>query len=80
MEAASENAQQISSQAVWSMAVAGATAAGIGLGFSLLLTRRIVQPLTKMTSAIEKIASGEYDIALQVKSKDELDMLAQEII
>ena len=79
MEAASANARQISSQAVWSMAIAGATAAGIGLGFSLLLTRRIVKPLTEMTTATEKIASGEYDIALQVKSKDELGMLAREI-
>ena len=79
MEAASENAQQISSQAIWSMAIAGATAAGIGLGFSLLLTRRIVRPLTDMTTATEKIAKGEYDIALQVKSKDELGMLAREI-
>ena len=79
MEAASANAQQVSSQAVWSMAIAGATAAGIGLGFSLLLTRRIVQPLSKMTAATEKIARGEYNIALQVKSKDELGMLAREI-
>ena len=79
MEAASANAQQISNQAVWSMAIAGATAAGIGLGFSLLLTRRIVRPLTQMTTATEKIARGEYDIALQVKSKDELGMLAREI-
>ncbi|MEM8719467.1 MAG: ATP-binding protein [Cyanobacteria bacterium P01_G01_bin.39] len=79
MEAASENAQQISSQAVWSMVIAGATAAGIGLGFSLLLTRRIVRPLTEMITATEKIASGEYDIVLQVKSKDELGMLGQEI-
>ncbi|WP_019509332.1 HAMP domain-containing histidine kinase [Pleurocapsa sp. PCC 7319] len=79
MEAASENAQQISSQAIWSMAIAGATAAGIGLGFSLLLTRRIVQPLSEMTNATEKIARGEYDIALQVKSKDELGLLAREI-
>ena len=78
-EAASANAQQISSQAIWSMAIAGATAAGIGLGFSLLLTRRIVRPLTQMTTATEKIASGDYDIALQVKSKDELGMLAREI-
>lgn len=79
MEAASENAGEISQQATWSMAIAGATAAGIGLGISLLLTRRIVQPLTEMTTATEKIASGEYDIALQVKSKDELGMLAREI-
>ena len=79
MEAASANAQQISNQAIWSMAIAGATAAGIGLGFSLLLTRRIVNPLTEMTTATEKIASGDYDIALQVKSKDELGMLARGI-
>ncbi len=79
MEAASKKAQQISSQAIWSMAIAGAAAAGIGIGFSLLLTRRIVQPLTEMTTATEKIARGEYDIALKVKSKDELGMLAREI-
>ena len=79
MEAASENAQQISNQAIWSMTLTGITAAGIGLGFSLLLTRRIVQPLGEMTTATEKIASGEYDIALQVKSQDELGILAREI-
>ena len=79
MEAASENAQQISERAILSMAIAGATAAGIGLGFSLLLTRRIVHPLAEMTTATEKIASGDYDIALQVKSEDELGMLAREI-
>ena len=79
MEAASENAQQISNQAIWSVSLAGITAAGIGLGFSLLLTRRIVQPLSEMTTATEKIASGEYDIALQVKSQDELGILAREI-
>ena len=79
MEAASVNAQQIANRAVWSMAIAGATAAGIGLGFSLLLTRRIVRPLSDMTTATEKIASGEYDIALQVKSEDELGILAREI-
>ena len=79
MEAASANAQQVSNQAIWSMAIAGATAAGIGLGFSLLLTRRIVHPLAEMTTATEKIAKGEYDIALRVKSKDELGTLAREI-
>ncbi|MEM8831921.1 MAG: histidine kinase dimerization/phospho-acceptor domain-containing protein, partial [Cyanobacteria bacterium P01_G01_bin.19] len=79
MEAASANAQKISEQAVLSMAIAGLTAAGIGLGFSLLLTRRIVRPLSAMTIAAEKIAQGEYDIALPVKSKDELGMLGEEI-
>ncbi|MDJ0593861.1 MAG: histidine kinase dimerization/phospho-acceptor domain-containing protein [Pleurocapsa sp. MO_226.B13] len=79
MEAASDNAQQISEQAILSMSVAGISAAAVGLGFSLLLTRRIVQPLAEMTSATEKIASGDYDIALQVRSQDELGILAREI-
>ena len=79
MEAASNNAERVSSQATWSMAIAGVTAAGIGLGFSLLLTRRIVRPLTEMTAATEKIASGDYDIALEVRSQDELGRLAREI-
>jgi len=79
MEAASENAQEVSSQAVWSMAIAGTTAGIVGLSFSLWLTRRIVQPLSAMTMATEKIAQGEYDIALEVKSQDELGILAREI-
>lgn len=79
MEAASANAQEVSRRAILSMSLAGVTAAVVGLGFSLLLTRRIVQPLSAMTTATEKIASGEYDIVLQVKSKDEIGMLAREI-
>ena len=79
METASDNAREISQQAIYSMAIAGLTAAGVGLGFSLLLTRRIVQPLSAMTTATEKIAGGEYDIELRVKSRDELGILAREI-
>ena len=79
METASDNAREISQQAIYSMAIAGLTAAGVGLGFSLLLTRRIVQPLSAMTTATEKIAGGKYDIELRVKSRDELGILAREI-
>ena len=79
MEAASANAQQVASRAILSMEIAGITAALMGLGFSLLLTRRIVRPLAEMTTATGKIAQGEYDIALQVKSEDELGILAREI-
>ena len=63
MEAASANAQQVASRAILSMQIAGITAASIGLGFSLLLTRRIVHPLAEMTTATGKIAQGDYDIA-----------------
>lgn len=79
MEAASEEARIISEQAILSMEIAGITAAGVGLAFSLLLTRRIVKPLAEMTRATSKIAYGEYNVALKVKSQDELGILAREI-
>lgn len=79
MVAASEQAQRISEQATWSMIGTGVVAAGLGIGASLLLSDRIVQPLRKMTQATEQIADGEYDVALDVETQDELGHLAQEI-
>lgn len=79
MVAASEQTQDISEQAIWSMVVAGGTAAGVGLVFSLLLSNRIVQPLRQMSRATSRIAEGDYDVAITLKSKDELGRLAREI-
>ena len=77
--AASDEAQDISTQAIWSMIIAGGTAAGVGLAFSLLLSNRLVRPLREMSRATSRIAEGEYDVAMTVKSKDELGLLAQKI-
>ena len=79
MVAASEQTQAISEQAIWSMGVAGGTAAGVGLLFSLLLSNRIVHPLRQMSRATSRIAEGDYDVAVTVNSKDELGRLAREI-
>ena len=79
MVAASESARRISQQAIWSMAIAGGGAVAFGLIFSLLLCDRIVRPLRKMTIATEKIAEGNYDVAVKVNSQDELGILAREI-
>ncbi|MGF1479702.1 MAG: ATP-binding protein [Cyanophyceae cyanobacterium] len=79
MVAASDQTQDISEQAIWSMVAAGGTAAGVGLVFSLLLSNRIVQPLKQMSRATSRIAEGDYDIAIPLKSKDELGRLAREI-
>lgn len=79
MVAASKQAQRISEQATWSMIGTGVVAAGLGIGASLLLSDRIVQPLRKMTRATEQIADGKYDVVLDVETQDELGHLAQEI-
>ena len=77
--AASDEAQDISTQAIWSMIIAGGTAAGVGLAFSLLLSNRLVRPLQEMSRATSRIAEGEYDVTMSVKSKDELGLLARKI-
>lgn len=79
MMAASQQAQSISEQATWSMIFAGTAAAGIGLGFSLILSDRITHPLRLMMGATKQIADGEYEIVLPVQAKDEMGQLAQEI-
>lgn len=43
---------------------------------SLLLTSQIIHPLLKLTKATKEVAAGNYDIQLDVKTKDELEVLA----
>lgn len=76
---ASQKAQALSHQAIWSMIAAGVAAAGLGLTFSLLLSTRLVRPLRQMTRATGRIAEGDYDVAIAVTSEDELGLLAQGI-
>ena len=79
MVSASDEAQTVSQQAIWSSAIALSTAAGLGLIFSLLLANRITKPIQQTIAATEKIAEGNYDIAIAVDSQDELGILATEI-
>lgn len=76
---ASQEAAIVSQQAIWSMVVTGSTVVAFGLGFSLLLSNRLVKPLREMTRATEEIAEGNYHVAISVKSKDEIGFLGQEI-
>jgi NtrC-family two-component system sensor histidine kinase KinB len=79
MLATSGEAQVIANRAIWSTAVIGAVVVGLGMVFSLLLSNILTRPLQAMTQAAEKIAGGNYEVALQVKSNDELGILAQEL-
>jgi len=75
---ASNHAQHIATRALWSMAIIGITAMGIGLGFSLLLSNFIVKPLRQIMDATQEIAAGSYDVRVSAKSSDELGRLAIE--
>ncbi|MCJ8010804.1 HAMP domain-containing histidine kinase [Paenibacillus sp. KQZ6P-2] len=44
----------------------------------VLFTRVVVKPLKALTAATKKVAKGDYNIALQTKSKDELGVLSEQ--
>ena len=48
----------------------------LAVGFSFLLMRRTLHPLTQMTEITSKIASGDYSASVPVKSQDEVGQLA----
>ncbi|MGD8923463.1 MAG: ATP-binding protein, partial [Syntrophobacterales bacterium] len=48
----------------------------LAVGFSFLLMRRILHPLTQMTEITSKIASGNYSASVPVNSQDEVGRLA----
>ena len=79
MMSASEQAQITSQQAIASMAIAGISAAIVGIVFSLILSKNLTRPLKSMTQAAEQIADGDYDVNILVHSQDELGSLAEEI-
>ena len=58
----SDRARFIAKRAIWSMAIIGIAAVGIGIGFSLLLSNLLAKPVRQMVEATQKIAEGNYDI------------------
>jgi signal transduction histidine kinase len=44
----------------------------------ILFTRIVIKPLKALTAATRKVAKGDYNIALQTKSKDELGVLSKQ--
>ena len=54
--------------------VAGAVVVAILLGF--LLSRMISKPVIRMVDVADQVADGRLDVEIEVKSKDEIGMLA----
>ncbi len=48
-----------------------------GLVCSILMTRSITKPLKNLLSATDKLAAGDMNVAIEVKSRDEFGTLAQ---
>lgn len=80
MVAASERAQSVSARAIWSMTLISTVAAGSGLAFCLLLSTFLVRPLREMSRASDRIAEGNYDVVIPIRSHDELGYLANKIV
>ncbi len=76
---AAEQAGRTSRQAIASMSAAGIGAAALGFMLSLIFSRALTRPLQSMNQAAEQIAEGNYDVALTVRSRDELGQLAASI-
>lgn len=50
---------------------------GAGMGLSLLLVRLIVRPIKNMARVAKRIAGGDLEHAVEVKSRDEIGVLGQ---
>jgi NtrC-family two-component system sensor histidine kinase KinB len=76
MYAASNRANKISVQAVFSISVIGGISVVIVIIFSLFLSRLISRPVTELKEAALQVAQGNYDVQVPVRGSDELALLA----
>lgn len=77
MEESSRRAQNVARTAVWSMVAIGVLVAGGSIFGGVWLANRIVRPVRSLTTATERVASGDYDVAIEPESQDEIGQLAQ---
>jgi NtrC-family two-component system sensor histidine kinase KinB len=75
MESASQRAKDVAHTAILSTVAAAATALGLALG--LLLSKRLVRPISQMMQATEALAEENYDVQVPAGGSDELGRLAE---
>ena len=76
MYAASNRANKIAVQAVFSISVIGAALVILVIVFSLFLSHLISRPVTELKEAALRVAQGNYDVQVPVRGSDELTLLA----
>ncbi len=74
---ASRRAEVVARTAIWSTAGVAVAAIGLGLGFSLLLSHKLVRPIRRMMEATDALAEGDYEVRVPTTGTDELARLAQ---
>ncbi len=77
MFSASRRAENLAQAAIWSTAVVGVVAVILGMGFSLLLSRRLVRPIRQMMAATDALADGNYDVCAPTDGPAELARLGE---
>jgi signal transduction histidine kinase len=60
------------------LAIAGAVTVGIALVLGVVLARLITHPVRELTAAAERIAAGDLEQRVPVRSRDELGLLADQ--
>lgn len=74
---ASLRAEVVAQTAIWSTAGVAVAAILLGLGFSLLLSMRLVRPIRQMMEATEALSGGDYEVRVPAGGPDELARLAE---
>ena len=80
MVEAAASAHQTSVREIVYMSGIGVVTGGLGLFFSIILSGILMRPLSAMSQATERIAEGDYEVSLDVNSRDELGQLAHRIL
>jgi NtrC-family two-component system sensor histidine kinase KinB len=78
MYSASNRANKISVQAVFSIAVIGAASVILIIVFSLFLSHIISRPVTELKETALQVAQGNYEVQVPVRGSDELALLASQ--
>lgn len=78
MVEASDRAESVATQAIWSVGGIGIGAIVLGLVVGVVLAGRIVRPIRKVQSATQQIAEGNYDVEVYTDASDELGKLADQ--
>jgi NtrC-family two-component system sensor histidine kinase KinB len=77
MESASRRAKDVAHTAIWSTVAVAAAAIALGLALGLLLSKRLVRPISQMMRATEALAEENYDVQVPAGGSDELGRLAE---
>jgi signal transduction histidine kinase len=64
---------------IWRTTLLLAAFLAVGIGLSVLLARRLVRPVKQMRTAAGRIGAGAYDERIELRRRDELGGLADEL-